>query len=70
MAQLDHGDPLWKAMTTGDPLAAMMMMNEGGVPVSIDADLKSEAALELCGLSGLNKQLQGHPEAGLGHISE
>ncbi|MCA3554724.1 hypothetical protein [Aestuariivirga sp.] len=52
VVRLDHGDPLWKAMTGGDPLAARIMMNEGGLPVMIDPDPKLDKMLKSCGLGG------------------
>jgi hypothetical protein len=50
VVRVDYGDRLWKALTSGEEDAAVMLIGLGGTPVIVPEDPKLDAALKSCGL--------------------
>lgn len=52
VVRLDYGGPLWNALTSDKPGAAIMLIGQGGMPVQVPTGPKLDAALRSCGISG------------------
>lgn len=50
VVRADYGDPLWAALTSPKSAAAVMLIGQGGKPVSIAMDDKLRATLRSCGI--------------------
>lgn len=52
VVRVELGDPLWTALTSRKDDAAVMLIGQGGMAVSVPVDAKLRAALASCGLTG------------------